>query len=200
VDMVYKVGGKVYRACTANLSPFGEPVVTCAAAAEPAPPQKGARVGAPPEQPAGSRPGTIQIWTDGACLGNPGPTGAAAIVVSPQGVQELGRSLGHGTNNIGELTAIRIGLEALGPTSAEVLLYTDSSYSLGVLTKPWKPKKNQELIAEIKQLMRRFPRLRICKVAGHAGVALNERVDELASEAARSGQDHDQLLATHPAD
>ena len=60
---------------------------------------------------------------------------------------------------------------------------TDSSYCIGVLSKGWKAKANQELIAELRGEVSRFSDLRFVKVPGHAGVPDNERVDELAREA-----------------
>ena len=64
-----------------------------------------------------------------------------------------------------------------------VVIYTDSSYSIGILSLGWKAKANQELVAEIRTLLRDFPQVRFVKVAGHAGVPENERCDELAREA-----------------
>ena len=54
---------------------------------------------------------------------------------------------------------------------------------IGVLTKPWKPKKNVELIAELRTICRQFSDLPFVKVAGHSGIPLNERTDQLAREA-----------------
>ena len=64
-----------------------------------------------------------------------------------------------------------------------VYVYSDSQYSIGLLTKPWKAKKNVELVAELRELVRQFPRLTFVKVAGHSGIPLNERTDELARDA-----------------
>ncbi len=64
-----------------------------------------------------------------------------------------------------------------------MLVYSDSSYSIDILTKPWKPKKNIELIGDLRAVCRQFSDLRFVKVAGHAGVPLNERCDQLAREA-----------------
>lgn len=122
----------------------------------------------------------ILIYTDGACSGNPGPAGLGVVVASGQPRQELSEYLGKATNNIAELTAILRGLELVEDPRRPVLIHTDSSYSIGVLTKDWKPKANLELIAQIKARMRQFPRLKLVKVAGHAGVPENERCDVLA--------------------
>ncbi|MFM7202711.1 MAG: ribonuclease HI [Myxococcota bacterium] len=122
----------------------------------------------------------VLIYTDGACSGNPGPAGLGVVVASGQPRQELSEYLGRATNNIAELTAILRGLELVEDPRRPVLIHTDSSYSIGVLTKDWKPKANLELIAQIKARMRQFSRLKLVKVAGHAGVPENERCDVLA--------------------
>ena len=69
------------------------------------------------------------------------------------------------------------------PSGAAAVVHTDSQYSIGVLTKGWKAKANQELIASVKSALagRRGWHLRY--VPGHAGVPLNERADELARQA-----------------
>lgn len=126
---------------------------------------------------------TIHVWTDGACTGNPGPMGLGVVLLSGERRKEISEYLGEGTNNIAELTAILRGLEAIKSPGRPVVVYSDSSYAIGVLSKGWKAKANVELIAAIKQEMRRFPRLSFVKVAGHAGVPENERCDELAREA-----------------
>ncbi len=98
---------------------------------------------------------------------------------------ELHRALGRGTNNIGELTAILMALEVLDErgvdAEAQVEILTDSSYSRGVLTQGWKAKANRELIAAVKAALARRPRATVHWVAGHAGIADNERADALAT-------------------
>lgn len=129
--------------------------------------------------------GTILAFTDGACTGNPGPSGAGAVVRLPDGRMAEGhRACGHGTNNIGELTAIALAVELLTELgvdpSTPVALFTDSTYAAGVLTKGWKAKANFELISGIKAALRPWRNLSIEWVAGHVGVADNERADILA--------------------
>jgi ribonuclease HI len=126
---------------------------------------------------------TIHVWTDGACTGNPGPMGIGVVLLADDKRKEISEFLGVGTNNIAELTAIHRGLEAIRAPARPVRVYTDSSYSIGVLSKGWKAKANQALIATIKQAMLRFPNLTFVKVSGHAGVVENERCDELARNA-----------------
>ena len=64
-----------------------------------------------------------------------------------------------------------------------MIVYSDSSYSIGLLTQNWKAKANQELVAKLRAKTKEFPNLRFVKVLGHSGVALNERVDYLATSA-----------------
>ncbi len=190
VKMVYRPGGKVYKAGKKNLVPVaGAPVKEIlAAAAEVERPRKGrSQPGRP--APAPSDPSVVRIWTDGACLGNPGPAGAGVLLRQPSGTLELARYLGRGTNNIGELTAIGLALERVDDPKAVIELHTDSSYSIGVLTQGWKARKNQTLIAELRSQLAGFPRLRLIKVRGHAGIWENERVDVLARRAAQDKAD-----------
>jgi ribonuclease HI len=99
------------------------------------------------------------------------------------GQREISEYLGEATNNIAELTAILRGLQAVSDRTRPVIVYSDSAYSIGLLTQSWKAKKNVELVDELRALARTFRDLRFVKVAGHAGIALNERVDQLATGA-----------------
>ena len=125
----------------------------------------------------------MQLWTDGACTGNPGPAGLGVLYRYQGEVREVSEYLGHGTNNIAELTAILRGLQLVEDSGTPVDVMTDSAYCHGLLTKSWKAKKNQELVAELRAEARRFGDLRIVKVPGHSGVPDNERADELATGA-----------------
>jgi ribonuclease HI len=130
---------------------------------------------------------TVHVWTDGACSGNPGPMGIGVVVIAGDARREHGEYLGKGTNNIAELTAIRRGLELADDIvprrDRPVRVYSDSSYAIGLLAQGWKPKKNQELVAELRELLRGYRNLRMVKVEGHAGVPENERCDLLARQA-----------------
>jgi len=133
--------------------------------------------------------GTHVAFTDGSCLGNPGPAGAGAVVrLSDGSVHEGYRALGVATNNVGELTAIGMALDLLeqaGVTPAEpVALFTDSKYARGVLVEGWKAKANKELIHEIRVKLVPWQSLDLYWVAGHVGIDLNERADELAGRGA----------------
>jgi len=196
VEIVYKPGGgaRVYRAGARNLTPApgsepmdfeaGEPAETRDKDAKPAaggsPRRSGERTASPAAAPADA----IHVWTDGACSGNPGPAGLGVVILGDgSGQREISEYLGEGTNNIAELTAILRGLQAVSDRARPVIVYSDSAYSIGLLTQRWKAKKNVELVEELRALTRTFSDLRFVKVAGHAGIALNERVDQLATGA-----------------
>jgi ribonuclease HI len=187
VEIVYKPadGAKVYRAASRNLAPVAGERPLDFQSGEPAPDKKAdkkadKKSNGEVETPAGD---AIQVWTDGACTGNPGPAGLGVVIIDGKERVELSEYLGEGTNNIAELMAIMRGLESVKDKARAVIVYTDSEYSIGCLTKAWKPKKNVELIADLRSVCREFADLRFVKVAGHAGIPLNERVDQLAREA-----------------
>jgi ribonuclease HI len=137
----------------------------------------------------------VEIATDGACKGNPGPGGWGALLRMGATEKELSGGEALTTNNRMELTAAIRGLEAL-KKPCEVTLSTDSRYVMDGLTKwihgwqknGWKtadkkPVKNadlwQELLAAVKP-----HRVKWLWVKGHAGHPDNERADRLASDAA----------------
>lgn len=179
VEIVYKpeTGAKVYRAAARNLSdPGGEPVNFTAgeSAASTAPP--------PPAADA------IHVWTDGGCRPNPGPGGLGVVIVDGGQQKEISEYLGESTNNIAELTAILRGLESIEDRKRPVIVYSDSAYSIGLLSQNWKPKANVELVAKLRAVVKQFPNLRFVKVAAHTGIPLNERVDQLAMHAINRGR------------
>jgi len=134
----------------------------------------------------------IEIWTDGACSGNPGPGGWAAILRWRDHEKELSGAEPHTTNNRMELTSVLEGLRAITRPSC-VLIVTDSAYVEKAFTQGWiarwqqnnwktsakKPVENQDLWQAI--LIAAEPhQVSFKRVKGHAGVDLNERVDNLA--------------------
>lgn len=125
----------------------------------------------------------IVIYTDGASSGNPGPSGIGIFLRHGPHEKEISEYIGHATSNIAELSAIKRALSQLKRNDLPVRLFTDSNYALGVLTKPWKPNKNKELIAKTKTLMKNFKDLEIIKVKGHDGLEGNEKADALATQA-----------------
>jgi ribonuclease HI len=190
VEVIYKpvAGARVYRAGARNLAP--------APGADSAPieVEVGARA---PERPRAAAAGpsatvadadAIHVWTDGACEGNPGPAGLGVVIIDGAERRELSEYLGQGTNNIAELTAILRGLETIADRRRPVVVYSDSQYSIGLLTQNWKAKANAELVAKLRGLTRQFADLRFVKVAAHSGIPLNERVDALARGAISRGR------------
>lgn len=186
VDIVYKAepGAKVYRAASRNLSdPSGDPVDL-----EPGPPAEDKKKKPATASTAHVPADAIHVWTDGGANPNPGPAGIGVVIVDGEQKKELSEFLGHGTNQIAELTAILRGLQEIGDRTRPVVVYSDSAYSIGLLTQNWKAKANVELVAKLRALCQMFPDLRFVKVAGHAGIALNERVDQLAGAAIIRGR------------
>ena len=181
VDVAYKAapGAKLYRAAVRNLDPTGDPADDQPIALEIDPPRGSASAA---ELPASD---PIIVYTDGGASPNPGPCGIGVVILDRGERREISEYLGEGTNNIAELTAVLRGLESIAPAerARPVLLHTDSEYSIGVLSLGWKAKKNVELIAELRQLIGDFPRLRLIKVPAHSGVPENERCDQLATAA-----------------
>ena len=186
---------KSYRPSPGNLAPFAEDASPPVARPEPRPARVPRAASAPSGLPRARSasttddhaPGTIHVWTDGACSGNPGPMGIGIVVVADRQRAERGEYLGVGTNNIAELTAISRGLDLaaeLAPDrSRPIRVYSDSSYALGLLGKGWKAKANQDLVASLRDQLATFPLVKLVKVAGHAGVDNNERCDQLARQA-----------------
>lgn len=129
----------------------------------------------------------VIAYTDGACSGNPGPAGLGYVMRFPDGrLIQRGEPLGNATNNIAELTAILRVLQSLDEPTQRVIIHTDSSYAIGLLTRGWKAKANAELIASIRAVLRVCTNVSFVKVKGHAGVPDNELVDQLARESAES--------------
>uniref|UniRef100_A0A7C4QRK9 Ribonuclease H n=1 Tax=Schlesneria paludicola TaxID=360056 RepID=A0A7C4QRK9_9PLAN len=142
----------------------------------------------------------VQLFTDGACRGNPGPGGWAYILRHPQSGKERVASGGAAltTNNQMELQAVIEGLSALKSRS-EVEVITDSTYVAKGCAEwlpgwkrngwrrrdgnHWRPIKNQELWQQLDALLHRH-RVRFRHIRGHAGHPENERCDELAVAAA----------------
>ncbi len=136
----------------------------------------------------------VQIFTDGACKGNPGPGGWGAIMKYGDHVKELNGYSAETTNNIMELTAVIEALKSLTRPCA-IILTTDSNYVKDGITqwihnwkkKGWKtankqPVKNKECWLQLDVEVQRH-QIKWKWVKGHSGHPENERADELANEA-----------------
>lgn len=138
----------------------------------------------------------VQLYSDGACSGNPGPGGWAFLLVDPASGKKLERSGGERetTNNRMELQAVIEGLSTL-KRSSHVELFTDSVYvgkGMSEYMPKWKangwrrkegakfaPLKNEDLWRRLDELLARH-RVKYTRVAGHSGHEENDRVDALA--------------------
>lgn len=139
----------------------------------------------------------IKIWTDGSCLGNPGPGGWGFIATDGKNIAERCGGEKETTNNKMELTAVIKALTA-AKKHKEVEIHTDSQYvknGMQSWIKNWKknnwktadkkPVKNQELWKQLDELANDI-KIHWVWVRGHAGEEFNERVDDLARTAAES--------------
>ena len=125
----------------------------------------------------------IDIFTDGACSGNPGRGGWGAVILQNGHMQELSGRERRTTNNRMEMTAVIEGLAAVPPRS-QVTVYSDSQYVVNTMTKNWKRNKNQDLWAKLdREATARQVTWKWIK--GHAGHPMNERADRLATEQTR---------------
>jgi ribonuclease HI len=131
---------------------------------------------------------SIVAYCDGACSGNPGPAGLGVVILEGSIRTEISEPLGEGTNNIAELTAIERVLDTAPDPGRPLVIYTDSEYAIGVLSKGWKAKANVALVERVRERLAKRPATRLVHVRGHAGIELNERADELAREAVRTGR------------
>jgi ribonuclease HI len=138
----------------------------------------------------------VELWTDGACSGNPGPGGWAAILRKGDREKELSGGEPETTNNRMELMSVIEGLRALKRQPVDVNIHLDSTYVRSAFTEGWienwrrngwrtaskKPVKNQDLWEQLADEVAKH-HVTWTLVKGHDGVELNERADVLAVSA-----------------
>ncbi len=139
----------------------------------------------------------VTIYTDGACIGNPGPGGYAAILLHQGRARELSGGCRKTTNNRMEIMAAIVGLQAL-KEKCRVTLYSDSEYLVKAMSRRWAQKwrangwrrsrrekaLNPDLWEKLLQLCEHHE-VQFIWVKGHAGTPENVRCDELAMQAAQ---------------
>lgn len=135
----------------------------------------------------------IELFTDGASSGNPGPGGYGVVLRSGPHYKELSAGFRKTTNNRMELLAVIIGLEALKNLGQQVTVYSDSKYVVDSVEKGWvfnwmkkgfAGKKNKDLWVRFLNVYQ-LHKVKFKWVKGHAGHPENERCDELAVAAGK---------------
>jgi len=139
---------------------------------------------------------TINIYTDGAAKGNPGPGGYGVVLEYAGQTKELSEGFRLTTNNRMELLAVIIGLEHIKNSKNQIIVYSDSKYVVDSINKKWvfnwelnnyKKKKNPDLWRRFLIVYRKHNTI-FKWVKGHAGHIQNERCDSLAVNAATSSK------------
>jgi ribonuclease HI len=136
----------------------------------------------------------VFLYVDGACKGNPGPGGYAAVLVCRGRENEIVGGQSRTTNNRMELAAVIAGLQAL-KRSCRVVVVTDSRYVALILT-GGQAKTNLDLVREARRLAGQHV-VTVEQVRGHSGHALNERCDRLAQAEALRQKSSLPLEASH---
>ena len=125
----------------------------------------------------------FDIYTDGACLGNPGPGGWAAIIVHGTCQVQLAGGEPKTTNNRMEITAVIRGIDHVPPGS-ETTVWSDSEYVIKTMTRGWKRKVNNDLWDQLDAAVAKR-NVSWKWVRGHSGHPFNELADDLARGEAR---------------
>jgi len=136
----------------------------------------------------------IELFTDGASRGNPGPGGFGTILRWKQHEKELTAGYRKTTNNRMELLAVIVGLEAITKPGIPVTVFSDSKYVVDAVEKGWvfgwqkkgfAGKANGDLWARFLRIYAKH-NVKFVWIRGHAGHPENERCDELAVQSALS--------------
>lgn len=136
----------------------------------------------------------VHVWGDGSGTTFDKPAGIGVVIDRPWAERQLiSENIGPGTNNRAELMAVWRGLKEVPDRYQEIVVHTDSEWTIGACTKPWSIQKNVELVRAIrKELELRagklgmdddgLHRMRVTfeHVKGHAGIEQNELCDKLA--------------------
>lgn len=135
----------------------------------------------------------LMIYTDGAARGNPGRGGYGIVLIWGQKRKELSAGYRLTTNNRMELMAVIVALQSLTKTAIPVTIYTDSKYIVDSVQKRWLQnwintdfkggKKNKDLWLQYHELSKQY-QVRFVWVKGHSDNIMNNRCDELATQAA----------------
>lgn len=134
------------------------------------------------------------VYTDGASRGNPGPGGYGVILQWGQAYKEFSQGFRLTTNNRMELMAVIVALQQLTRPGLDIVIYTDSQYVVNSVEKGWltnwmkidfKDKKNPDLWKQYHALAQKH-KVKFHWVKGHADNPMNNRCDELATQAADS--------------
>lgn len=130
---------------------------------------------------------TIQIFTDGSSLGNPGPGGFCAIIKKSGEELIIKGGEAHTTNNRMEMTAIIRALEEIHkkfPKERMCEVFSDSNLIISTITKGWKRKKNQDLWMQLDMAAEKFEEIGWHWVRGHSNHPENTRADRIAVQEA----------------
>ena len=134
----------------------------------------------------------IEMYTDGSCIGNPGPGGYGIVLIYKDVVRQFSGFVDNTTNNRMEITAVIEGLKKV-KEPCEITIYTDSAYTMNAFDQGWlndwilkgwktankKPVQNQDLWQELVTLMQPH-KITWVKVKGHADNKYNNICDEIA--------------------
>ena len=137
---------------------------------------------------------SIEIYTDGAAKGNPGPGGYGVVLRSGKHEKELSNGFFFTTNNRMELLAVIVALESLKRKRSQVSVYSDSKYVVDAINKKWVDKWKKRLWLKVKNtdLWKRLliilneHDVTFIWIKGHNNHPENERCDQLAVEASHS--------------
>lgn len=136
----------------------------------------------------------VEIYTDGACSGNPGPGGLGIVMKYQEQRKELAYGFRKTTNNRMELIAVIVALESLKKEGLNVVVYSDSKYVVdsinlgwvyGWVKKNFKDKANPDLWKRFLEIQKKH-QVKFVWVKGHASNPENNRCDELAVAASKS--------------